>query len=143
MRSVLKKLASVADSLDKEGFEHLADQVDKIFVKLAQPIAVQNVKEDLSQIFQLNLVIGTSNRATLDGLVPVYSIDVPDKGLSFEAMIEQDTQQLAWTIRIDKEKAPPIAFINKVTDVFKKRSIDYAVDYKEPTSEFSGNGKVV
>lgn len=143
MKSILKKLASVADSLDEEGFEHLANKVDKIFIRLAQPITVQNIKDDLSQIFQQNLVINTSNRNTLEGLIPVYSINVPDKGLLFEATIESDTQELAWTMRINKEKAPPIDFINKVTDVFKKRKIDYAVDYKEPEPEFSGNGKAI
>ena len=140
---MLKKLASVAGSLDEKGFEHLANQVDTVLVRLAQPIIVQNIKDDLSQVFQQNLVINTSNRGTLNGLVPVYNIDIPNKGLSFEAVIESDTQQLAWTVRIDKEQAPPIAFLNKVTDVFKKRNMDYKVDYKEPAElDLSGNGKV-
>ena len=137
---MLKKLASVADSLDKKGFEHLADKVDLVFTRLAQPITVQNIKDDLSQIFRQNLVIGMENRNTLDGLVPVFSIKVPDNGLSFEAALEPRTQQLSWIMRIDKEKSPTMEIINKAAEILRNYNIDYDIRYKEPgpESEYSG-----
>lgn len=139
MKDILKKLASVSDFLDEKGFEHLADKVDKVFVKLAQPIVVQNIKDELSQVFKQNLVIETSNRPTATGLVPIYSVNVLDNGMLFEAAFDPITERSTWTIRIDKEQAPPVTLINKAVEIFKRRNIDYGVEYKEPDLEYGNN----